>query len=368
MMAAKPILDLIDPESNLQASPVVLDLMKDHSFKMDVLSERFQVTDVHLRVLFDCARLRFDFGEYEAAAYYLGIFRDLSPIDSELSNNALWGKFAGHILTMQWDEADKDREILRGMLIRSSTSSRSSEVEMLQQRSWLLHWSLFVFANHPKGKENLIDTFLQDININVIQLNCPWLLRYLAVAIITLKKRWGNNVKVLARLISNEQRGSNDPIIAFVEELLVNFNFDAAQRKLDACKSVIKTDFFLFSFSLTTIDEFMESARLLIFETYCRIHETIDLRQLAVRLGLSHEESEKWVVELIRSSQLDAKIDSTGQKVVMSVPQVSVHQQVIEKTRDLTVRTRLLGDAVEAASSLEGDARVLGSQYRNYAS
>lgn len=30
----------------------------------------------------------------------------------------------------------------------------------LQQRTWLIHWSLFVFFNHAKGRDLIIDMFL----------------------------------------------------------------------------------------------------------------------------------------------------------------------------------------------------------------
>ena len=30
----------------------------------------------------------------------------------------------------------------------------------LQQRTWLIHWSLFVFFNHPKGQDDIINLFL----------------------------------------------------------------------------------------------------------------------------------------------------------------------------------------------------------------
>ena len=32
----------------------------------------------------------------------------------------------------------------------------------LQQKAWLMHWSLFVFFNHENGMNALIDLFLQD--------------------------------------------------------------------------------------------------------------------------------------------------------------------------------------------------------------
>lgn len=36
----------------------------------------------------------------------------------------------------------------------------SPPLQLLQQRTWLIHWSLFVFFNHAKGRDLLIDMFL----------------------------------------------------------------------------------------------------------------------------------------------------------------------------------------------------------------
>ncbi len=82
---------------------------------------------------------------------------------------------------------------------------------------------------------------------------------------------------------------------------------------------------------------------------------------LASKLHLSETDAEKWLIELIRQSQLDAKIDSTGRQVLMSVAPPSVYQQVIEKTRDLTSRTRTLADNVEASLNEGGG----GGRYRD---
>ena len=54
----------------------------------------------------------------------------------------------------------------------------------------------------------------------------------------------------------------------------------------------------------------MDNARLLVFESYCRIHQRIDLRMLAAKLNLDADAAEKWVVNLIRNADLNAKINS----------------------------------------------------------
>lgn len=61
---------------------------------------------------------------------------------------------------------------------------------------------------------------------------------------------------------------------------------------------------------LSVQDEFVENARLLIFETYCRIHQCIDLGMLAEKLNMETSAAETWVVNLIRNARLNAKIDS----------------------------------------------------------
>ena len=127
--------------------------------------------------------------------------------------------------------------------------------------------------------------------------------------------------------------------------LLHRFDFEAAQETLSKCSAVIATDYFLSS--LTSAAEFMESARRFLFETYCRIHQKIGLDTLASKLHMSEPDAEKWLIELMRSAQLDAKIDSAGRQVIMSVAPPSIYQQVLDKTRDLTSRTRTLAENVE---------------------
>ena len=57
------------------------------------------------------------------------------------------------------------------------------------------------------------------------------------------------------------------------KELYVEFDFEAAQRELGKAEVAISNDFFLAEFK----DEFLENARYLISEAYCRIHQRIDI-------------------------------------------------------------------------------------------
>lgn len=179
-----------------------------------------------------------------------------------------------------------------GVLRKRPRDMGFTELQLLQHRSWLLHHALLIFAASASSadaeeagaaataaasaaaKDKLIEFFTVDTNLNAVQLNCPWLLRYLATAILTSRKRV-SFTKTLLRIISQEASAYRDPIIEFLDALLTNFDFEAAQAKLAECESVIAGDYFLSS--LTNPTEFMECARRFIFETYCRVHNVIGL-------------------------------------------------------------------------------------------
>jgi translation initiation factor 3 subunit E len=101
---------------------------------------------------------------------------------------------------------------------------------------------------------------------------------------------------------------------------------------------VLNSDFFL----CKQTDLFMEEARVFVFENYCRIHNKIDLSALGKKLAMNQDEAERWIVDLIRNADLDAKIDSEEGCVVMGGSVQSIYEQVMERTRDLNVRSATL--------------------------
>jgi translation initiation factor 3 subunit E len=69
-------------------------------------------------------------------------------------------------------------------------------------------------------------------------------------------------------------------------------------------------------------------------------------RDLSTRLNLDPSEGEKWIVNLIRDTRVDAKIDYKEGTVLMNHPPMSVYQQVIERTKGAFFRTQVLSAAV----------------------
>jgi translation initiation factor 3 subunit E len=67
----------------------------------------------------------------------------------------------------------------------------------------LIHWSLYVYFHHPKGRELLIDLFFthgHESYLNTVQTTCPHILRYITAAAIISKRR-KNIMKELVKII-----------------------------------------------------------------------------------------------------------------------------------------------------------------------
>merc|ERR1719309_1224123 len=275
-------------------------LMKGYNFKPEMID-----------VCYNFAKFQYECGNYSGASEYLYFHRILVQPTDKNYLNGMWGKLAS---------------------------------ETLQQRTWLIHWSLFVFFNHPKGRDLIIELFLyQKQYLNAIQTTCPWILRYLATAVITNKSSRRNVMKDLIKVIQEESYTYQDPITSFIEDLYVNFDFDGAQQKLRECENVLVNDFFL----VACLDEFVENSRLMIFETFCRIHQCISIKMLASKLNMTTDEAERWIVNLIRNANLDAKIDSQLGHVVMGTHTVSPYEALIERTKHLSMRSQILQLNVE---------------------
>ncbi|KAM4686356.1 eukaryotic translation initiation factor 3 subunit E isoform 2-T2 [Amazona ochrocephala] len=308
----EPIVKMFeDPETTRQMQST-----RDGRMLFDYLAEKHGFRQEYLDTLYRYAKFQYECGNYSGAAEYLYFFRVLVPATDRNALSSLWGKLASEILMQNWDAAMEDLTRLKETIDNNSVSS---PLQSLQQRTWLIHWSLFVFFNHPKGRDNIIDLFLyQPQYLNAIQTMCPHILRYLTTAVITNK-----DVRKRRQVLKD--------LVKVIQQVLVN-------------------DFFL----VACLEDFIENARLFIFETFCRIHQCISIGMLADKLNMTPEEAERWIVNLIRNARLDAKLDSKLGHVVMGNNAVSPYQQVIEKTKSLSFRSQMLAMNIEKKLNQSG--------------
>ncbi|KAJ1643022.1 eukaryotic translation initiation factor 3 subunit E [Coemansia erecta] len=321
---------------------VVGSLRQDKLQNMKLLRDNYQCTPEMVLELYNYGQLQYSCGNYGGCADMLFHFGILST-DPELTLSAMWGKLASEILLGNWEVAYEDMNKLKDTIEKTHFKTPS---EQLQQLSWLLHWSLFVFFNHAKGRDGIVDTFMHPRYINTIQNACPWILRYLTAAVVTNRRR-RNIMQDLVKIIEQVSYTYRDPVTDFIEALYVDFDFDRAASKLEQCEDVLERDFFLTG----AVDDFVENARFFFAEVYCRIHKRIDMPGLAKRLNMKQEEAEKWIVKLIRDTRMDAKIDFKDNTVIMNPSYNPIYQQVIERTKALVFRSQVLKGAIDKRDS-----------------
>lgn len=347
--------------SFLQNPSAVQELRNDKHYNLQMLNDRYQIGPDQIEALYQYAKFQFECGNYSGAADYLYQYKGLCT-NSERRLSALWGKMAAEILMQNWDIALEELNQLKEKV--DDPKNFTSPLNQMQSRIWLMHWSLFIFFNHDNGRTLIIDLFNQDKYLNAIQTNAPHLLRYLATAFIVNKRR-RPQFKDFIKVIQQEQNSYKDPITEFLACVYVNYDFDGAQKKMKECEEVILNDPFLgkrvedSNFATVPLrDEFLENARLFIFETYCRIHQRIDMAVLAEKLNLNYEEAQRWIVNLIRNSKLDAKIDAKSGTVIMEPTQPNVYEQLIDHAKGLSGRTyKLVSQLLEHAQAQAQAAR-----------
>lgn len=327
----KPITDFLSSEENVKL------LKSDKTQNMAFLQKEFSIGPEQVDALYHFAKWNYECGSYATAAEYLYHYRTLST-HPERSVEALWGKLAADILLQDWTAAMEDLVKLKELLDLDTFAPVSRQ---LQQKAWLMHWALFVFFNHENGLNALADLFLSDRYITALQLTSQHLLRYLAVAVVVNKRR-RSVLKDLMRVISQEAYEYKDPVTEFLRCLFVDYDFAGAREQLAACESVLSNDYFCAACK----DLFMEAARQFLFETYCRCHQAIDMKDLGGQLGLGEEATEKWIVNLVRNARLNAKIDSQAGTVVMQTAAPSSYEQLLDKARALGLRTFALSNTV----------------------
>jgi translation initiation factor 3 subunit E len=187
----------VDPIIACLSNPnVIRNFRQDRSFNLQLLKEEFDIGPEQVDALYQYAKFQFDCGNYSSASELLQAYRPLVTT-SERNLSVLWGKLAADVLMVDYDAATEDIVRLREGI---DNAAFLSPLMQLQQRTWLMHWSLHVFWNHENGKNALIDLFMQPAFTSAITVNAQHLLRYLAAAVVVNKRR-RNVLKELIRLI-----------------------------------------------------------------------------------------------------------------------------------------------------------------------
>ncbi|SBT71599.1 eukaryotic translation initiation factor 3 subunit E, putative [Plasmodium malariae] len=233
--------------------------------------------------------------------------------------------------------------------------------EIILQRSWLIHWSLilifhfFLYVIYVKNiypKSNsfsmLQDWFIDEKNLSILNIICPHIIRYYCVYAIFYRNR-KDHFELIMNTLNLLKPKYTDSFTSLLVSIFTDYDFNMAQKCIAQIGSLCEQDVFLFKLK----PYIEEQSRFIIFETYCRIHKSINIDMIANKINLPRDDAERWIVNLIRNAKLDAKIDSEKNCIEVSTTLPNLYQQVIDKTQNLTMRSNFLVQILNRSSSDE---------------
>jgi len=158
----------------------------------------------------------------------------LRKITSDLLQ-VLWGCLSCKTLLDNWAEAHRTLVAVKTTIEILVAANKITTLRALEQCTWLLHWSLFVFWNvSSEGLEYMVKLFKTKHYLQSITTKAPHLLHYLNFIVLLSKrlviKSASGSQHEARRLMKNLVRirqhcDYTDPIVEFVDCLCVKFLF-----------------------------------------------------------------------------------------------------------------------------------------------
>ena len=178
--------------------------------------------------------------------------------------NLLWGRLACELLIGNIEDAQQDIRSIENYLKSNevclvsplhSTSVPASQ--LVQERTWLLHYGLFLFAQHPEGVDLFYRNFMNKEYfllislilryLSVMEINCPWVLRYAVVIILTQGKQNRHMLSRVAEIVDRSDEPVVDPLLLFIYHMVIHMDFVSAAKQFAQVEDVFASDFFLAS-------------------------------------------------------------------------------------------------------------------------
>lgn len=128
-----------------------------------------------------------------------------------------------------------------------------------------------------------------------MEINCPWLLRYVAVVAVVQNRQ---NLARVVDILDRRQESLEDPLLLFLHSLLIQMDFEAASKELGRCPECLRLTSFESEWrgllqvrEKRVIDEksFMENAQLLVLELLFHVQRSITMENLAQTVSMCRQ-------------------------------------------------------------------------------
>ena len=142
----------------------------------------------------------------------------------------------------------------------------------------------------------------------------------------TLQK---NRTFDLVRLIETIKRKiikHDDAFSSFLTALYIDYNFEEAAEKIESVRKQAQEDCLI----APLCDRLIENCHYLYYKVYCKVFDRVDLKKIANSLGKSVDEAELWALKLIRSLDIEAKIDSVSQVLISAREKENINEKYVD--------------------------------------
>ena len=189
-----------------------------------------------------------------------------------------WGLLCCEILlqrektTIEKTTLNKIKEFIE-KLISDQTHTHQ---ENMSHRAWLIHQILvYSFTNNCPdffgdllSKPSLGQSFL-----NIVQIKCQYLLRYM-IASLLINKDYDSLLEIVAPITQQERNRYSDPFTQFIDALYEDFDFKKAQELIKEISAVAEDDLLLKPFA----SQIQLQATILLQLVQSQIYKTVDIR------------------------------------------------------------------------------------------
>ncbi|KAK8805589.1 hypothetical protein WA158_002245 [Blastocystis sp. Blastoise] len=321
-------------------------LINDNLFTRQALQEH-EISSSAIDESLSIAKFQMDCGAYQEASellfYYITLLTPTLPRPISMPNDplvvALWGKFAADLLHSSSQDAFLGMKRIMDII---STDKSSSPSELLQQRAYLLHWSLFLAAQHPAGIDifnNIIFNMTKPTEyLSTIELCCPWLMRYVCASVINNQKAWKSHIVDLLKRISTVY---SDPLTELLVDLLINLNFDNIKEHMKEMEIFLYSDFFFSYLGDEFIQKIMSNIRLLILDVYCPLFRTSSIDHLTSILHIKEDELESWLsTASVNYKRFFYEIQEDSNEVIIRGTNEPIYEQILKKSKGISERAK----------------------------
>lgn len=347
----------------LSSKEVQENLKQDKSYNREYLAKDHGIDDSKIYELYKFGKFQYNRGDYVMASDLLNNFRLLST-NQKLNFSATWGKLAAEIMSFSWTEAMNELNKLREII--DNRGYQGTTLDQLNKRTWLIHYSLFIFLNgnftasdagvdassqaeadsveaaaaakssvgqdasdkttknKNKGLLTMIDLFLSSSYMSTIQASCPWVLRYLIVAMLETQQY--KRLRDLIRAVNVESYEYQDPFTQLVESLFVTFDFDKLSDLIEQISVLIETDFFIGNLDAQKLVLNLQD---LVFNTVSKVYTGLTVENLSKMFNEDIPVVRKFLED--RSDKVT--VDEDGFITAKKQESAPVYQQIYEKTK-----------------------------------